>query len=131
MSQSPFDLIKSNDEAIWRNGLDILIKEHDKASFNGIVSMLSDISWHKREAAALALQNWQTPDLPSLLKDCLDPSQIDQFYWILKILGNLGTEECISLIKPLLSYKDSELRGYAVRALGLKCSLNNARALYP
>lgn len=131
MSQSPFDLIKSNDEAIWRNGLDILIKEHDKASFNGIVSMLSDISWHKREVAALALQNWQTPDLPSLLKDCLDPSQIDQFYWILKILGNLGTEECISLIKPVLSYKDSELRGYAVRALGLKCSLNNARALYP
>jgi HEAT repeat protein/class 3 adenylate cyclase len=131
MSQVILNQIKSNDETLWQEGLKALVKAHTSESLDLVVSLLSDISWHKREAAAKELEKWGGDTIVATLAGYLDENNVDQLYWILKVLGNIGTEQCVVLIKPFLTLKNSELRGYAVRALGSKRSLTNARALYP
>lgn len=131
MSQVILNQIKSNDETLWREGLQALVKDHTNESLDLVVSLLSDVSWHKREAAAKVLENWGGETIVATLAAYLDENNVDQLYWILKVLGNIGTDNCVTLIKPFLTLKDSELRGYAVRALGAKRNINNARALYP
>ena len=129
MSRSPYELIKNTDDALWREGLNALLIEHNDEAAKTIISLLDDKAWHKREAAAKALIEWG-PDISDRLVTSLNPSQPDQFYWILYILGHIGDEKSLQCVKHVLTHQDSEFRGYAVRALAFHKKIENARSLY-
>lgn len=130
MSRSPQELIKSTDESLWREGLGALLIEHSRESATAIISMLCDQAWHKREAAAKALLEWG-PEISELLLENLNENNQDQFYWLLHVLGQLGNESSLAAVKQILHHRESELRGYAVRAIATHKTIENARTLYP
>ena len=113
-----YEAIKSNDEEIWSNAIDSLVSEHSEKALNSLLDALSDRSWKKRESAANAIINWNVPNLSSLLAKHLSTSNIDKFYWVLRILGHISDETSINLIQSILQQQDSEIRGYATQALG-------------
>lgn len=129
MSRSPYELIKSTDDALWREGLNALLIEHNDEAARAIISLLDDKAWHKREAAAKTLIEWG-PDICDRLIASLNQTQPDQFYWILYILGHIGDEKSLHCVKHILTHQDSEFRGYAVRALAFHKKIENARSLY-
>ncbi len=129
MSRSPYELINSTDDALWREGLNALLIEHSADAVRAIISLLSDKAWHKREAAAKTLREWGE-DISDLLEGSLSEANVDQFYWILNILGHIGSDKSLACIRHVLTSKDSELRGYAVRAIAAQKKIENARALY-
>lgn len=131
MEQNQYEALKSNDEEIWSNALEALTKEHSLKALNALIETLSDRSWRKREIVANSILKWGDPKLSSVLVPHLKSENIDKFYWILRILGNISDELSVNAIKPILNKQDAELRGYAVQALGKKKQLINARALYP
>ena len=130
MNRSPYELISSNDESLWHEGLEALVAEHSEKSCEAIIQMLSDRSWHKRETAAKALFDWGE-GLSDLLEKKVSEQNIDQYYWILNILGHIGDQKSVAILRRGLQNKDAELRSYAVRGLGYIKSLDNARILYP
>ena len=130
MNRSPYELITSTDDSLWREGLDALMTEHSERSCKAIVSMLSDPHWRKREVAAKSLLSWGD-GLSTILETLVSDKNIDQYYWILYILGHIGDEKSISILKKALQNRDSELRSYAVRGLGFLKKIENARLLYP
>lgn len=130
MSRSPYELIKSTDDALWREGLSALLIDHSPDAGKAVISILCDKAWHKREAAAKTLLEWG-PEISELLQQHLSENNLDQFYWILNILGHLGDEKSLTCVRHILTHRDSEIRGYAVRALANRKNLENARALYP
>ncbi|KAF1080592.1 MAG: hypothetical protein GQF41_3002 [Candidatus Rifleibacterium amylolyticum] len=130
MSRSPYELIKSTDDALWREGLGALLIEHTPESGAAIIGMLCDKAWHKREAAAKALLEWG-PEIGPLILDHLNEQNHDQFYWMLHVLGQLGDDNSLAAVKQILHHRDAELRGYAIRAVASHKKIENARTLYP
>ncbi|MBP5468066.1 MAG: HEAT repeat domain-containing protein, partial [Candidatus Riflebacteria bacterium] len=130
MNHSPYELITSNDETLWREGIDELLKEHSEKACVAIVNILSDTSWRKREIAAKSLQNWGE-GLSTILEKLVNEQNIDQYYWILNILGHISDEKSVAVLKRGLQNPEPELRSYAVRGLGFKKTIENARLLYP
>ncbi|PKL48332.1 MAG: hypothetical protein CVV42_10175, partial [Candidatus Riflebacteria bacterium HGW-Riflebacteria-2] len=130
MSRSPYELVKSTDDALWREGLGALLIEHTPESGTAIIGMLCDKAWHKREAAAKALLEWGPEISPLVLKHLNEQNQ-DQFYWLLHVLGQLGDDNSLAAVKQILHHSDAELRGYAVRAVAAHKKIENARTLYP
>ena len=130
MNRSPYESISSNDDSIWHEALDALLTEHSERSCHAIVSALSDQSWRKRETVAKSLLDWGD-GLSSILERYVSEENIDQYYWILYILGHIGDEKSIAILKRGLQNKDPELRSYAVRGLGFIKKIENARFLYP
>ena len=130
MNKSPYELIKSTDETLWHDGLNSLLAEHSEKSCLAIVTMLSDQSWKKREIAAKSLLDWGA-GLSDILIKVVSEKNIDQYYWILNILGHICDEKSIAVLKQGLLNKDPELRSYAVRGFGYIKKIENARALYP
>lgn len=130
MSRSPYELIKSTDDALWREGLAALLIEHTPESGAAIIGMLCDKAWHKREAAAKSLLEWG-PEIGAQILEHLNEKKHDQFYWLLHILGQLGDNNSLAAIKQILHHPDAELRGYAVRAVATHKIIENARTLYP
>ena len=130
MNRSPYELIASNDDSLWREGLDALSKEHSEKAALAIISLLSDRSWHKREAASKTLINWGN-GVEALLAKNVSEQNVDQYYWSLFVLGHIGGDIANNVLKKGLQNKDSELRSYAVRGLGFVKKIENARALYP
>jgi class 3 adenylate cyclase len=130
MSRSPYELIKSTDDALWREGLAALLIDHTPESGAAIIGMLCDKAWHKREAAAKALLEWG-PEISPLVLDHLNEKKHDQFYWLLYVLGQLGDEKSLAAVKQILHHRDAELRGYAIRAVSAHRQIENARTLYP
>ncbi|MDD3148058.1 MAG: HEAT repeat domain-containing protein [Candidatus Riflebacteria bacterium] len=130
MSRSPYELIKSTDDALWREGLNALLIDHSPDAARAVIELLSDKAWHKREAAAKTLLDWGA-NISTLLGQCLNETNPDQFYWILYVLGHLGDEQSVATIRHVLAHRDSELRGYAVRALATHKSIEHARFLFP
>ncbi len=130
MSRSPYELIKSTDDALWREGLAALLIEHTPESAAAIINILCDKAWHKREAAAKALLEWGPEIGPQILSHLNEHNQ-DQFYWLLHVLGQLGDESSLAAVKQILHHRDAELRGYAVRAVAAHKKIENARTLYP
>ncbi len=130
MNRSPYESISSNDDSIWHEALDALMAEHSEKSCRAIVSALSDQSWRKRETVAKSLLDWGD-GLSSILEHYVSEENIDQYYWILYILGHIGDEKSIAILKKGLQNKDPELRSYAVRGLGFIKKIENARFLYP
>lgn len=129
MGRSPYELIKSTDEALWREGLAALLIEHTPEAGLAIISMLGDQAWYKRETAAKTLLEWG-PEISDLVCNQLSESNLDQHYWLLYILGRLGDEKSIAVVKQSLSNADAELRGYAVRAVAHHKKIEYARHLY-
>ncbi len=129
MDRSPYELIKSTDDSLWREGLGALLIEHTEHAGQAIISMLSDKAWHKRESAARALLDWG-PEVVDIIIGQLNETNLDQFYWLLNVLGNIGDPNCISIIKQKLNHPDAEIRGYAIRAIAGKKEIENSRALY-
>jgi HEAT repeat protein/class 3 adenylate cyclase len=130
MNRSPYEQIKSTDEALWREGLNALLIEHSEKACAAIISILSDNLWHKREAAARILCEWGN-ELVEVIEKRLDAENQDEFYWLLNVLGKIGTEKAFSIVRNFLSHSDSEVRSYAVRALTHHKNIENARPLYP
>ncbi|MBU1109531.1 MAG: HEAT repeat domain-containing protein [Candidatus Riflebacteria bacterium] len=130
MSRSPKELIKSTDEALWREGLAALLIDHTPESGAAIIGMLCDKAWHKREAAAKVLLEWGN-EIGELVLQNLNEQNHDQFYWLLNVLGQLGDENSLAAVKQILHHRDSEMRGYAVRAIAVHRKIENARTLYP
>lgn len=129
MGRSPYELIKSTDEALWREGLGALLIEHTPEAAIAIISMLGDRAWYKRETAAKTLLEWGS-GLGEIIKTQLTETNLDQYYWLLYILGHLGEEQSVVIIKQSLAHRDSEIRGYAVRAIAHHKKIENARSLY-
>ena len=130
MDRSPYELIQNSDEALWQEGLDALTAEHTEKACLAIMSMLKDRSWHKRESAAKSLLGWGQ-GITEIIKNNIDSQSVDQYYWSLYILGNIGDSTAFAILKKGLHNPDPELRSYAVRGLGIKKTLENARVLYP
>ncbi len=130
MSKSPLELIKSTDDSLWREGLNVLLIQNDHEACEGIISMLSDKAWHKREAAAKALIEWGA-ELTGAIISHLDEGNQDEFYWLLHVLGSFANEQSIQTLKKFLSHNEAEIRAYAIRALGINNSIDAARPLYP
>ncbi len=129
MSRSPYDLIKNTDDALWREGLSALLIDHSNEAALAVLALLSDKAWHKREAAAKTLIEWG-PGISKLLVANLDENNPDQFYWILYVLGNQGSDEALAPVRHILTHRESELRSYAVRAIAVNKTIENARSLY-
>lgn len=130
MSRSPYELIKSSDESLWREGLSALLIEHSSKSCAAIITVLTDRTWHKREAAAKVLLEWG-PEVVDEVINSLGDENPDQLYWLLYILGHIATEQAVETIKNYLRHHDSEVRGYAIRSIACKKTLAHARLLYP
>ena len=130
MNRSPYELICSNDDSLWHEGLDALVAEHSEKACNTMIAALSDQSWRKRETIAKSLLNWGD-GLSVILEKNVSENNIDQYYWILYLLGHIGDERSIAILKKGLQNKDPELRSYAVRGLGFLKKIENARFLYP
>ncbi len=130
MKHSPYELISSTDEALWREALEALIAEHSEKSCGAIVSAMSDRSWRKREVAAKSLLSWGN-GLSSYLEKIINEQNVDQYYWILFILGHIGDSISFNILKRGLQNKEPELRSYAVRGLAYIKNIENARLLYP
>lgn len=129
MKKSPYELIKSSDEAYWFEGLQALREENTPGSLDAVISMLSDNVWQKRGAAANALVE-MTKDDPEKLTNYINENNLDELYWILNTLSIISDENAC-LIKPYLKHSSAEIRSYAVRAISnIKC-LETARCLYP
>ncbi|HNX76635.1 MAG TPA: HEAT repeat domain-containing protein [Candidatus Rifleibacterium sp.] len=129
MSRSPYELVKSTDDALWREGLNSLLIDHGTDAAQAVIEILSDKAWHKREAAAKTLIQWG-PAVCSQLAQTLDEANPDQFYWVLYVLGHIGSEEALACVRHVLNHHESELRGYAIRAIAVNQSIENARSLY-
>lgn len=130
MERSPYELIKSTDEALWREGLNALLIDHSDQACEAIISILSDRAWHKRESAARVLHEWGQ-EVVGLIQNRLDISNPDEFYWLLFVLGHIGGEQAFATIRKNLSHTDSEIKSYAIRALAHHKGIENARPLYP
>ncbi|GAB4274821.1 MAG: hypothetical protein Kow0029_15430 [Candidatus Rifleibacteriota bacterium] len=130
MERSPYELIRSTDEALWREGLNALLIDHSKQACDTIISVLSDKSWHKREAASKVLNEWG-PEVIGYIQDRLNVNNQDEFYWLLNVLGHIGGDRSFALIRQFLHHQDSEIRSYAIRALAVHKTIENARPLYP
>ncbi|MDN5278010.1 MAG: adenylate cyclase [Clostridiales bacterium] len=130
MNRSPYELIKSTDEALWREGLNSLLIDHSEKACEAIISVLSDKAWHKREAAARILNEWGS-EISEIIQNRLDESNPDEFYWLLNVLGHIGGEQSFAVIRKYLNHADSEVKSYAIRALTQHKSIENARPLYP
>ncbi|HOY68655.1 MAG TPA: HEAT repeat domain-containing protein [Candidatus Ozemobacteraceae bacterium] len=130
MEKSPYELIHSFDETLWRQGLEALVVEHSPASVEAIFGLLSDKAWRKREAAAKSLVEWGPEIIPVLLPR-LNAQNPDEFYWILYIIGHFDDPLGRAKIRDFLNHSDPEIRGYAVRALSICTSPVNAQILYP
>ncbi|MBP7634404.1 HEAT repeat domain-containing protein [Candidatus Ozemobacteraceae bacterium] len=130
MEKSPYELINSFDETLWRQGLEALVVEHTPASVEAIFHLLSDKAWRKREAAAKALIEWG-PDIVAMLVPRLNLQNPDEFYWILHVIGHFDNQQGRDTLQTYLSNDDAEIRGYAIRALSICTSLANAQMLYP
>ena len=129
MSRSPYELINSFDESLWREGLSSLLIEHNEKALTAIISMLSDNAWHKREAAAKTLSEWG-PELSATLIARLNENNFDEFYWLLFVIGSFNNDNSRTTIRRYLAHNSSEIRSYAVRAISRTKSIENARALY-
>lgn len=130
MNRSPYELISSSDDSLWREGLEALLSEHSERSCKALVDALSDQSWRKRETVAKSLVKWGD-GLSGYLEKFVSDKNSDQYYWILYILGNIGDEKSLAILKKGLQNKNSEYRSYAVRGIGILKKLENARSLYP
>lgn len=130
MEKSPYELINSFDETLWRQGLEALVIEHTPAATEAIFNLLSDKAWRKRESAAKSLIEWG-PDIVSMLVPRLDSQKPDELYWILHILGHFDSQQGRDTLREYLSHTDAEVRGYAIRALSICTSITNAQLLYP
>jgi HEAT repeat protein len=130
MEKSPYELIKSTDESLWREGLNALLIDHSDKACEAVISVLSDKAWHKREAAAKILNEWGE-GVTLYIQNRLNESSHDEFYWLLNVLGHIGGEQCFATIRKYLNHSDSEIKSYAIRALTHHRMLENARPLYP
>ena len=130
MERSPYELIKSTDESLWREGLNTLLIEHSDNACAAVISILSDRAWHKREAASRILAEWGD-NIVEFIASNLNENNPDEFYWLLNVLGRIGNKEAFSIIIKFLSHHDSEIKSYAVRALTQHHDIENARHLYP
>lgn len=129
MEKSPYELIKSTDEALWREGLNALLIDHSQKACLAVISILSDRAWHKREAAARILNEWGE-GIAEIIQQQLNERNPDEFYWLLNVLGHIGTESTFAIIRRYLTHDNPEIRGYAIRALAHHKSIENARPLY-
>ncbi|MEW6709137.1 MAG: HEAT repeat domain-containing protein [Candidatus Riflebacteria bacterium] len=129
MERSPFELIKSTDESLWREGLNALLIDHSDKACNAVISVLSDRAWHKREAASKILHEWGE-NIVEIIQQKLNEGNPDEFYWLLNVLGHIGGENAFTVIRKYLVHHDSEVKGYAVRALTRHKVIENARPLY-
>jgi len=130
MEKSPYELIKSTDESLWREGLNALLIDHSDRACEAVISVLSDKAWHKREAAAKILNEWGE-GVTLYIQNRLNESSHDEFYWLLNVLGHIGGEQSFATIRKYLNHSDSEIKSYAIRALTHHRALENARPLYP
>lgn len=130
MEKSPFELIKSTDESLWREGLNALLIDHSDKACEAVISVLSDRAWHKREAAARILHEWGE-NIVEYIHNRLKEENPDEFYWLLNVLGHIGGEQAFAVIRKFLNHHDSEIKSYAIRALTHHRVLENARPLYP
>ncbi|MBF0410479.1 MAG: hypothetical protein HQM10_24250 [Candidatus Riflebacteria bacterium] len=128
MEDSPFRQIKSFDEYVWREGLKALSLEHTPEAVKAIRELFHDNNWKKRESAAAALISWGPEVVPLLLED-FDESSNDQVYWVLNILGNFQEESSRAVVQRFLKSPNAEFRTYALRAVSISLTIDNARIL--
>ncbi|MBI3039808.1 hypothetical protein HYY75_12315 [bacterium] len=130
MEKSTHELIASSDELLWKQGCEALSVEHTDSACIALIGLLGDKIWRKREFAAKFLIEWGPEVVPNLVKS-LDETLPDHFYWSLFVLGHfdipIGREKILQNLKS----PKAEIRAYAIRALSVCASLQNARVLYP
>lgn len=130
MDKTPYQLIQSFDESVWRQGLQSLGVEHTLDAANAIIDLLSDKIWRKREVAARTLIEWG-PEIVPLIAGRLSAGNNDELYWVLHVLGHFEETDGRAIVLDHLKSDDAEVRGYAVRAIAISSNLENARILYP
>ncbi|HNV72997.1 MAG TPA: HEAT repeat domain-containing protein, partial [Candidatus Ozemobacteraceae bacterium] len=130
VEKSPYELIKSFDESLWRQGLEALVVERSPESCQAIVGVLSDKIWKKRETAAKFLVEWGS-DITPILCSHTATRNFDELYWLLHILGHFDHPQAAQEVRKFLSHTDPEVRGYAVRALAQQKKVEQSRWLLP
>ncbi len=130
VEKSPYELIKSFDESLWRQGLEALVVERSPESCKAIIGVLSDKVWKKRETAARFLVEWGK-DIAPILCQHTSTKNFDELYWLLHILGHFDHPQAVQEIKKFLTHSDPEVRGYAVRALATQKKVEHSRWLLP
>jgi len=130
LDKSPYELIESFDETLWRQGLEALSVEHTTSAIEALVGLLSDKTWRKRESAAKALIEWGPEVVPVIIQR-LNPQNTDEFYWLLHILGHFNDPAGRQKVKAFLVHPESEIRSFAVRSLSICSSTSNANLLFP
>lgn len=128
MHRSPYELVKSYDENLWREGLALLLVERSLQALEAIISVLSDKVWKKREAAAKTLIEWGEEIIPHVVAR-ISPSNLDECYWLSYVLGHFNDIKARAKLLELISSNDPEIRNYAIRALAINKSKENARVL--
>ena len=130
MEKSPYELVQGFDETLWRQGLTALLVEHTQPALDALLRLLSDKAWRKREAAAKTLMEWGSDLVPTLVER-LNVQNLDECYWITNVLGHFEDPLGKQMLIELLQNPDSEIRGYAIRAISSNGSLSNAQILIP
>ncbi len=130
MEKSAYELINSFDENLWKQGIEALLVEHTDEAAEALIALLADKTWRKREKTAKTLVEWGPELIPRLLTK-MSPRNLDEMYWIFFVLGHFdnpaGRQRCIDYLGNM----DPEVRGYAVRAMAICKSQQNARTLFP
>ncbi|NLI79965.1 MAG: hypothetical protein GX442_26405 [Candidatus Riflebacteria bacterium] len=130
MEKSPYELVQSFDENLWRQGMSALLVEHTQPALDTLLHLLSDKAWRKREAAAKTLVEWGPEVIPALVER-MSLQNLDECYWLTHILGHFEDPLGRARIGELLVNPDPEIRSYAVRAISICASLANAKILIP
>ena len=86
MEKSPYELVQSFDENLWRQGMSALLVEHTQPALDALLHLLSDKAWRKREAAAKTLVEWGPEVIPALVER-LSLQNLDECYWLTFVLG--------------------------------------------
>ncbi len=126
---TPYTLVKSFDENLWRLGLEGLAREQTPDAFRALLDLLGDKLWRKREAAAKVLIAMGDQVVPQTAAE-ITPDHLDQYYWGLFVLGHFDHPQSMLRLKEALQSNSPEIRGYGVRAVAMNHSLARAKLLY-
>ncbi|RCK78303.1 MAG: Adenylate cyclase [Candidatus Ozemobacter sibiricus] len=130
MEKSPYELVQSFDENLWRQGLSALLVEHTQPALDALLRLLSDKAWRKREAAAKTLIEWGPEVIPAVVER-LSIQNLDECYWLTHVLGHFDDPVGQEKIRELLANPDPEIRSYAVRAMSISATPAHAQILLP
>jgi len=128
--KSPFskelleEVLSENDEELVMASC-IALKEIGEEGYKILVRHLSDNSWMVRSSIATVLMECEKEVIP-LLTESLKTGNVDQKYWVIKILSRIGRSGVNTFIE-MLEDNDPEVRAAIIETLG---NLRATKAVY-